>query len=81
MTADKGSTDGESCGSSATTTPRGLEETLTVQGLGLSDVLEAVKGFRRLKGHRDRPTLVATLRARDQRLGLTAAEEKVARGG
>jgi hypothetical protein len=29
-------------------------------------VLEAVKGFRRLKGHRDIPTLVAKLRARDQ---------------
>jgi putative transposase len=41
-------------------------------------VLEAVKGFRRLKGHRDMPTLVAKLRARDQRLGLTTAEEKVA---
>ena len=97
----------------------GLEETLTVQGLGLSErlqrsltttnaaeslisrtrhvkrnvkrwrggkmmlrwvaagVSEAVKGFRRLKGHRDMPTLVAKLRARDQRLGLTTAEEKV----
>jgi hypothetical protein len=41
-------------------------------------VLEAVKGFRRLKGHRDMPTLVATLRARDQQLGLAKAEEKVA---
>jgi len=40
-------------------------------------VLEAVKGFRRLKGHRDMPTLVAKLRARDQ-LGLATAEEKVA---
>jgi len=46
--------------------------------LGRGGVLEAVKGFRRLKGHRDMPTLVATLRARDQRLGLTAAEERVA---
>jgi transposase-like protein len=34
-------------------------------------VLEAVKGFRRLKGHADMPLLVAALRARDQRLGLT----------
>jgi hypothetical protein len=41
-------------------------------------VLEAVKGFRRLKGYADMPTLVATLRARDQQLGLTTIEEKVA---
>ena len=41
-------------------------------------VLEAVKGFRRLKGCGDMPTLVAALRARDQQLGLTNAEEKVA---
>jgi putative transposase len=106
--------------SAAESVREGLEETLTVQGLGLSarlqrsltttnaveslisrtrhvkrnvkrwrggqmmlrwvaaGVLEAVKGFRRLKGHRDMPTLVAQLRARDQRLGLIAAEEKVA---
>ncbi len=106
--------------SAAESVREGLEETLTVQGLGLPErlqrsltttnaaesvisrtrhvkrnvkrwrggkmmlrwvaagVLEAVKGFRRLKGHRDMPTLVATLRARDQRLGLTTAEEKVA---
>jgi putative transposase len=38
-------------------------------------VLEAVKGFRRLKGCGDMPTLVAALRARDQQLGLTKAEE------
>jgi transposase-like protein len=36
-------------------------------------VLEAVKGFRRLKGHGDMPRLVAALRARDQQLGLDAA--------
>ena len=41
-------------------------------------VLEAVKGFRRLKGHKDMPKLVAALRARDQQLGLTKGEEKVA---
>lgn len=106
--------------SAAESVREGLEETLTVQGLGLSErlqrsltttnaaeslisrtrhvkrnvkrwrggkmmlrwvaagVLEAVKGFRRLKGHRDMPTLVTKLRARDQRLGLTTAEEKVA---
>jgi putative transposase len=100
----------------------GLDETLTILGLGLSDrlrrslattnaaeslisrtrhvkrnvkrwrggkmvvrwvtagVLEAVKGFRRLKGHADMPTLVAALRTRDQQLGLAAspAEPKVA---
>ena len=98
----------------------GLDETLTVIGLGLSErlqrsltttnaaeslisrtrhvkrnvkrwrggtmmlrwvaagVLEAVKGFRRLKGHCDMLTLVATLRARDQQLGLINIEEKVA---
>ena len=38
-------------------------------------VLEAAKGFRRLKGHADMPQLVAALRARDQRLGLGDATE------
>jgi transposase-like protein len=33
-------------------------------------VLEAVKGFRRLKGHKAMPQLVVALRARDQQLGL-----------
>jgi putative transposase len=102
--------------SAATSVREGLEETLTVLTLGLSDrlrqslattnaieslisrtrqvkrnvkrwrggrmvlrwtaaaILEAVKGFRRLKGHRDMPTLVAALRARDQQLGLAASE-------
>lgn len=106
--------------SAAESVREGLEETLTVQGLGLSEclqrsltttnaaeslisrtrhvkrnvkrwrggkmmlrlvaagVLEAVKGFRRLKGHRDMPTLVAKLRARDQQLGLSNNERKVA---
>lgn len=41
-------------------------------------VLEAVKGFRRLKGHADMPRLVAALRARDQRLGLGVLVENVA---
>ncbi len=42
-------------------------------------VLEAVKGFRRLKGHKDMPTLIAALRARDQQLGLVGKDaEKVA---
>ena len=42
-------------------------------------VLEAVKGFRRLKGHKEMPKLVAALRARDQQLGLVGnAAEKVA---
>jgi transposase-like protein len=106
--------------SAAESVREGLEETLTVQGLSLSErlqrsltttnaaeslisrtrhvkrnvkrwrggkmmlrwvaagVLEAVKGFRRLKGHRDMPTLVAKLRARDQQLGWATAEKKVA---
>jgi transposase-like protein len=37
-------------------------------------VLEAVKGFRRLKGHNAMPQLVAALRARDQQLGLVDRE-------
>lgn len=37
-------------------------------------VLEAVKGFRRLKGYADMPTLVTVLRARDRQLGLVSAE-------
>lgn len=40
-------------------------------------VLEAVKGFRRLKGHADMPRLVAALRARDQRLGLGVSGDSV----
>jgi putative transposase len=94
----------------------GLEETLTVLTLGLSDrlrqslattnaiesvisrtrhvkrnvkrwrggqmvlrwtaaaVLEAVKGFRRLKGRADMPKLVAALRARDQELGFISRQ-------
>jgi transposase-like protein len=41
-------------------------------------VLEAVKGFRRLKGCKAMPQLVAALRARDQQLGLVNDVEKVA---
>jgi len=41
-------------------------------------MLEAVKGFRRLKGHKDMPKLVAALRARDQQLGLEVSAENVA---
>ena len=41
-------------------------------------VLEAVKGFRRLKGHKAMPQLVAALRARDQQLGITEPAENVA---
>jgi transposase-like protein len=37
-------------------------------------VCEAAKGFRRVKGCKDLPALVAALRARDQQLGLTARE-------
>jgi len=39
-------------------------------------VLEAVKGFRRLKGYADMPTLVAALRARDRQLGLIVDQEQ-----
>ena len=41
-------------------------------------ILEAVKGFRRLKGHKDMPRLVAALRARDQQLGIGVSVENVA---
>ena len=41
-------------------------------------VLEAVKGFRRLKGCKAMPQLVTALRARDQQLGLVKDVEKVA---
>ena len=35
-----------------------------------ASVLDAAKGFRRVKGCKDMPALVADLRARDVRLGL-----------
>lgn len=41
-------------------------------------VLEAVKGFRRLKGHKAMPQLVTALRARDQQLGIAKVVENVA---
>jgi len=41
-------------------------------------VLEAVKGFRRVKGRNAMPQLVAALRAWDQQLGIAAAVEDVA---
>jgi putative transposase len=41
-------------------------------------VLEAVKGFRRLEGHKAMPQLVAALRARDQQLGVVVSVENVA---
>ena len=41
---------------------------------GAAGILEAVKGFRRLKGEADMPTLVSALRARDRQLGLVSAE-------
>ena len=37
-----------------------------------------VTGYRRLKGHKAIPQLVAALRARDQQLGLVTDAEKVA---
>lgn len=106
--------------SAAASVREGLDETLTVISLGLSDrlrqslattnaieslisrtrhvkrnvkrwrggqmvlrwtaaaVLEAVKGFRRLKGHKDMPKLIAALRARDQQLGIVVSAEHVA---
>lgn len=107
--------------SAAESVREGLDETLTVLGLGLSEslrrslsttnaaeslisrtrhvkrnvkrwrggqmvlrwvaagVLEAVKGFRRLKGHKEMPKLIALLRARDQQLGFVVKDaEKVA---
>ena len=96
----------------------GLEETLTVIGMGLSDrlrrslattnpiesaigrvrqvkgrvkrwrggtmllrwvtagILEAERGFRRLKGAKDLPQLVTALRHRDRQLGLTPTVEE-----
>jgi hypothetical protein len=35
-------------------------------------VLKATKGFRRLKGYKHMPKLLAGLRARDQQLGIAA---------
>lgn len=106
--------------SAAASVREGLDETLTVITLGLSDrlrqslattnaieslisrtrhvkrnvkrwrggrmvlrwtaaaILEAVRGFRRLKGHKDMPKLVAALRARDQQLGIAVSAEDVA---
>jgi putative transposase len=106
--------------SAAASVREGLDETLTVLTLGLSDrlrqslattnaieslisrtrhvkrnvkrwrgghmvlrwtaaaILEAVKGFRRLKGHKEMPKLVAALRVRDQQLGIAVSAENVA---
>ncbi len=106
--------------SAAASVKEGLEETLTVLGLPLSDarrrslittnaaerlisrtrhvtrhvqrwrtgqmivrwvaagVLEAVNGFRCLKGYKAMPQLVATLRARDQQIELATDVENVA---
>ncbi len=41
-------------------------------------VLEGLKGFRRLKGHKDMPKLVAALHARDQQLDITVSVTQVA---
>lgn len=41
-------------------------------------VLEAAKGFRRLKGYTEMPQLVAALRARDTELGLADTSQQVA---
>jgi hypothetical protein len=44
----------------------------------IAQTMKAVKGFRRLKGHKAMPQLVAALRTRDQQLGLGTTQEKVA---
>ena len=104
--------------SAAASVREGLEETLTIVALGLSEalrcsfsttnaveslisrtrhvkrhvkrwrggqmvvrwvaagVLEAVKGFRRLQGHKELPKLIAALRARDQQLGLVVQQSE-----
>ena len=41
-------------------------------------VLEATKGFRRIKGCKDMPQLVAALRARDAQLGLEESSQMIA---
>ena len=41
-------------------------------------VLEAVKGFWRVKGHKEMPQLVAALRARDKQLAITVSAGSVA---
>jgi transposase-like protein len=41
-----------------------------MQRWAAAGILEAAKGFRRIKGHRDLPSLVQVLRARDRELGL-----------
>jgi putative transposase len=41
-------------------------------------ILEAVKGFRRLKGHKDMPKLMAALHARDRQLGIAESVQNVA---
>lgn len=46
--------------------------------MGRRRILEAVKDFRRLKGHKDMPKLLAGLRARDQQLGIAVSVENVA---
>jgi hypothetical protein len=38
-------------------------------------VLKAEKGFRRLKGHAEMPSLVAALRASDQQFGIATSVE------
>ena len=104
--------------SAAASVREGLEETLTIVALGLSEALrrsfsttnaveslisrtrhvkrnvkrwrggrmvvrwvaagvrEAVKGFRRLQGHKEMPKLIAALRARDQQLGLVVPQSE-----
>jgi hypothetical protein len=48
----------------------------TDDAVGRGGVLEAVKGFRRVKGYADMLILVAALRARDRQLGPGVAQEE-----
>ena len=41
-------------------------------------IIEAVKGFRRLKGYRDMPKPFARLRARGRKVGIAVSVERVA---
>ena len=51
--------------------------TMVLRWVGAA-VLEAANGFRRVKGCKDMPALVAALRARDAQLGLGDSSEMVA---
>jgi hypothetical protein len=67
----------------------GMGEVWSSAGIALRSVLQSAhaarapprssqQGFRRLKGHKDMPTLIAALRAHDQTLGIAVSVENVA---